>query len=64
MRTYFTAQTLEQMRSSTMLTLSSPPERVPVSLPGCSGKDFSCPWPAFAQTVQKAIAPRYLAGKQ
>ena len=40
-RTYFTVQTLEQMRSGTELNLSNPPQRVPVFLPGCSRKDFS-----------------------
>jgi 4-phytase/acid phosphatase len=59
-RTYFTVQTLEQMRSSATLTLSNPPQRVPVFLPGCSDKDFSCPLPAFTQTVQHAIDSRYV----
>lgn len=59
-RTYFTVQTLEQMRSSATVTLSNPPERVPVFLPGCSGKDFSCPLPAFMQTVQQSIDTHYV----
>ena len=59
-RTYFTVQTIEQMRSSSTLTLSNPPQRVPVFLPGCSGKDSSCPLPAFTQTVQHAIDTRYV----
>jgi len=62
-RTYFTVQTLEQMRSSATLTLSSPPERVPVFLPGCSEKDFSCPLPAFTQTVEHAIDARYVTAR-
>jgi 4-phytase/acid phosphatase len=57
-RTYFTAQTLEQMRSSTALTLSNPPERVPIFIPGCSRADFSCSWLAFKRTVYGAINPR------
>ncbi len=56
-KTYFTVQTLEQMRSSTELTLSNPPQRVPVFLPACSGKDLSCGWPAFQLTVHNAIDP-------
>ncbi len=62
-RTYFTVQTLEQMRSSSTLTLSNPPQRVPVFIPGCSQKDFSCPLPAFTQTVQHAIDARYITAR-
>jgi 4-phytase/acid phosphatase len=63
-RIYFTVQTLEQMRSSATLTLSNPPQRVPVFLPGCSKEDLSCPWPAFAQTIRQAIDVRYVNGNQ
>jgi 4-phytase/acid phosphatase len=59
-RTYFTAQTLEQMRSSAELTLSNPPQRVPVFLPGCSRKDFSCSLPSFQQTLQNVIDPLHI----
>jgi len=59
-RTYFTVQTLEQMRSSAELTLINPPQRVPVFLPGCSGKDFSCSWPSFHQTLHNAIDPLHV----
>jgi len=62
-RTYFTVQTLEQMRSSATLTLSNSPERVPVFLPGCSETDYSCLLPAFMQTVQHAIDTRYVTAK-
>jgi 4-phytase/acid phosphatase len=55
--TYFTVQTLEQMRSSAELTLSNPPQRVPVFLRGCSRKDFSCSLPSFQQTLHNAIDP-------
>lgn len=54
-RIYFTSQTLEQMRSASPLSLQRPPERVPLFLPGCSGKDFSCSWSTFAQTIQHTI---------
>jgi 4-phytase/acid phosphatase len=60
-RVYFEAQTLEQMRSSATLTLSNPPERVPVSVPGCSGSDLSCTWPAFTRAVRQAIDANYVA---
>jgi 4-phytase/acid phosphatase len=59
-RTYFTAQTLEQMRSAVPLTLEHPPERVPVFIPGCSKEDYSCTWPAFSQTIRQAVDLRYV----
>ena len=54
-RTYYTAQTLDQMRNATALSLQSPPERVPVFVPGCSKDDFSCGWAAFQQAVHTGI---------
>ena len=54
-RTYFTAQTLDQMRSSTPLTLANPSERVPVFIPGCSLADLSCTLTAFSNTIQRTI---------
>ncbi len=54
-RTYFTSQTLEQMRSASPLSLQNPPERVTLFLPGCSGEDFSCSWPSFAETIRQTI---------
>jgi 4-phytase/acid phosphatase len=62
-RTYFTVQTLEQMRSSATLTLDNPPERVPVILPNCSREDSSCTWSAFSQTIKRAIDSRYVTVK-
>lgn len=56
-RAYFTAQTLDQMRNATPLTLSAPPDRVPVFVPGCSRADQSCSWTRFESTVRAAIAP-------
>ncbi len=51
-RTYYTAQTLDQMRNATPLSLGNPPERVPVFVPGCSRADASCQWRAFLQATQ------------
>jgi 4-phytase/acid phosphatase len=51
-RTFYTAQTLEQMRNATPLDLANPPERVAVFVPGCSGADLSCSWKSFQQTVR------------
>jgi 4-phytase / acid phosphatase len=51
-RTFYTAQTLDQMRNATPLSLSSPPERVPVFVPGCSRADGSCTWNDFQRAVR------------
>lgn len=59
-RTYYTAQTLDQMRNSTPLSLAAGPERVPVFVPGCGRADGSCAWDAFAQTLAKAIDPAFV----
>jgi 4-phytase/acid phosphatase len=60
-RTYYSAQTLEQMRSASKLMLADPPQRVPIFLPGCSAEDFSCSWPAFAKTLDQAIDQHYVS---
>ena len=62
-RTYFTTQTLEQMRTSAPLTLADPPERVPVFIPSCSSEDFSCAWPAFSTTIHHAVDQRNVVSK-
>jgi len=62
-RTYYSAQTLEQMRSASSLTLSDPPQRVPVFLPGCSEEDSSCTWGSFVNTAEQAIDPRFVTAR-
>jgi 4-phytase/acid phosphatase len=62
-RMYFTVQTLEQMRSGSELTLTNPPQRVPVFLPGCSRTDLSCTWPDFEMTVHGAIDPPHVKSR-
>jgi 4-phytase/acid phosphatase len=52
-RTFFTAQTLDQMRSGT----GANPGRVPVYVPGCPGYD--CPMDTFARAVDAAIDPSF-----
>lgn len=54
-RTYYSAQTLEQMRSTSTLTLGDPPQSVPIFLPGCSETDYSCSLPSFLVTLNQAI---------
>jgi 4-phytase/acid phosphatase len=56
-RTFYTAQTLDQMRNATPLSVANPPERMPVFVPGCSLADGSCGWRAFQQALQNAIEP-------
>ena len=58
-RTFFAAQTLEQMRNATPLSLKNPPERVPVFVPGCGRADGSCKWSAFQQAVADGAAAAF-----
>ena len=59
---YYTAQTLEQMRNLTELTLDVPPARANVFIPGCStaGDDFPCDWKGFEQTLTTVIDPTFV----
>jgi len=59
-RAYYTAQTLDQMRNSTPLSLQSPPERVPVFIRGCGRANSSCDWKEFQQTMQAATFPAFV----
>jgi 4-phytase/acid phosphatase len=58
-RTFYTAQTLDQMRNATPLSLNNPPERVAVFVPGCSQADESCAWSAFKAAIQAGIDPDF-----
>jgi 4-phytase/acid phosphatase len=61
-RTYYTAQTLDQMRNVNALTLQHPPAKAEVFIPGCSigGDGFPCDWKAFEQTLTRAIDPAFV----
>jgi 4-phytase/acid phosphatase len=61
-RTYYTSQTLEQMREVTPLSLEKPPARADIFVPGCSGggTGFPCDWKAFQQTLTTAIDPGFV----
>jgi 4-phytase/acid phosphatase len=59
-RTYFSAQALDQMRYAVPLSLSAPPERVPVYAPGCSDVDGACALDAFERTLKSAINPAFV----
>jgi len=61
-RTYYTAQTLEQMRQALPLTLDSPPAKATVFVPGCgTAKEGSpCDWTAFQHTIETSIDPAFV----
>jgi 4-phytase/acid phosphatase len=59
-RTFYEAQTLDQMRNGTPLSVKTPPERVPVFVPGCSQADGSCTWNAFQQTVRAGYSSAFV----
>jgi 4-phytase/acid phosphatase len=61
-RTYYTAQSLDQMRNVTALTLANPPAKANVFIPGCStgGDGFPCDWKTFEQTLTRAIDPVFV----
>jgi|GEM_PF-76729 len=55
-RTQYVAQTLDQMRSATPLTISSPPSKQDVSIPGCEivAQNRPCSWQVFESILQHA----------
>ena len=59
-KTFFTAQTLEQMRSAVVLNAANPPERVPVFMPGCSRADMSCSWNKFESALRTGIDSEFV----
>ncbi len=54
-RSYYTAQTLEQMREAKPLTLEAPPERTQVFIPGCGRADLACSWQEFSRNLSQSI---------
>lgn len=63
-RTYFTTQTLEQMRFESPLPSNNPPVRVQLFIPGCSREDLSCTLQSFVQSINQVIDPRSVAPTQ
>jgi 4-phytase/acid phosphatase len=61
-RTYYTAQTFEQMRQALPLTLDSPPAKATVFVPACSTAQAGspCDWKAFQHTIETAIDPAFV----
>ena len=62
-RTQYLAQTLQQMRSATTLTLAAPPAKEDVAVAGCESAtgSFGCSWETFAKTLQRAIDNRFVS---
>ena len=58
-RASYVAQTLEQLRNRTVLTLGAPPASAPVFIPGCSVRNatFDCPLGTFVNVAKHAIDP-------
>jgi 4-phytase/acid phosphatase len=63
LRTSYVAQTLEQMREATPLSLETPPARAPIFIPGCggAGRDFDAPLDAFVRQARRVIDPAFIA---
>jgi 4-phytase/acid phosphatase len=59
-RASYIAQTLDQLRNRTALTLDAPPAIAPVFIPGCSegNATFDCPLGSFVKLANQAIDPR------
>jgi 4-phytase/acid phosphatase len=58
-RTYYAAQTLQQMHKALPLTPDNPPATAPLFLGGCSeaGPGMPCGWKAFQHKVETSIDP-------
>jgi 4-phytase/acid phosphatase len=59
-RASYVAQTLDQLRNQTALTLATPPASAPVFIPGCSdgSATLDCPLANFVKLVNGAIDPQ------
>jgi 4-phytase/acid phosphatase len=59
-RASYVAQTLDQLRNLTTLTLTAPPASAPVFIPGCSvgNATFDCPLANFVRVAKHAIDPQ------
>jgi 4-phytase / acid phosphatase len=59
-RASYVAQSLDQLRNRTAMTLGTPPARAPVFIPGCSVRNatFDCPLAKFVEVARRAIDPQ------
>jgi 4-phytase/acid phosphatase len=62
-RAQYLAQTLEQTRDTTTLTLAAPPAEEDVSIPGCESATVTsgCSWEVFAKVIERAIDQRFVS---
>jgi 4-phytase/acid phosphatase len=62
-RTQYLAQTLEQMRSSSPLTLATPPAKEDVTVAGCESATVTigCSWDIFTKAIEGAIDNRFVS---
>lgn len=60
-RASYIAQTLDQLRNQTALTLATPPASAPLFIPGCSMSNatFDCPLATFVRIAQNVIEPGF-----
>jgi len=60
--TYYMAQAPDQLREARALSLESPPAKVKVFVPACSGndEDYSCSWSDFDHAVEAASDPAFV----
>jgi len=58
-RASYVAQTMDQLRKLTPLTLNAPPPTAPVFIPGCSvdNATFDCPLGRFVRLADQVIDP-------
>jgi hypothetical protein len=58
-RASYIAQTLDQLRNRTALTLNTPPAKAPIFIPGCSVRNttFDCPFQNFVAIAKQKIDP-------
>jgi len=62
----YLAQTLDQMRNASPLSIAAPPASQDVWVPGCQAApgDKSCPWETARRVMQRAIDPRFTLMEQ
>jgi 4-phytase/acid phosphatase len=62
-RTQYLAQTLQQMRSATPLTMTAPPAEEDVAVAGgeLATGSIGCSWETFAKTLRRAIDNRFVS---
>ncbi len=62
LRLSYVAQTPEQMRNATPLSLESPPARSPIFIPGCSGSgpEYDAPLASFVRQARVVINPAFV----